>query len=209
MRFLVMEYVMGTDLATLVKQQGPLPIDQAIDYLTQAALGLGQLHAHGIYHRNLKPHVLLVDVQGRLRITNLLLAKIGEQSDLPAEELTTMGEAMGSLDYMPPEQAIDARQADARSDVYSLGCTLFYLLIGRPPYVAKGAMQKVLAHKQAAIPSLPALRSETPAWLEQVYQKMVAKQPDARYQDADELLAALHHSTSPWWRRALAKIGLR
>ncbi len=208
LRFLVMEFVMGTDLATLVKQQGPLPVDQAVDYLLQAARGLGQLHAAGIYHRNLKPHVLLVDLQGRLRITHLLLAKIGEHSTIEAEELTTMGESMGSLDYMPPEQAVDARKADARSDIYALGCTMFHLLLGRPPFVAKGPMQKVMAHKQTPPPSLVALRAETPAWLDRAFQKMLAKDPAARYQSTDELIAALGPSSAgSLWKRILAKFG--
>jgi len=209
-RFLVMEYVMGADLATLVKQNGTLPVEQATDYLLQAARGLGQLHANGIYHRNLKPHVLLVDLQGRLRITNLLLAKLGDQSTIPTEELTTMGESMGSYDYMPPEQAVDARKADARSDIYSLGCSLFHLLIGRPPYVAKGPMQKILAHKQTPVPSLAALREEIPASLDIVFQKMLAKDPAARYQSAEELIAALQEPVKvPWWKRMMQKIGLR
>ncbi len=108
LKYLVMDYVLGTDLATLVKQQGPLPIEQGVDYAVQTARGLTQLHMHGVFHRNIKPHVLLVDLQGNLRITNLLLAKIGESSTLEGEALTTMGEQMGSLDYLPPEQALDA-----------------------------------------------------------------------------------------------------
>ena len=210
MRFLVMEYVMGTDLATLVKQQGPLPVDQTTDYVLQAARGLGQLHRHGVYHRNIKPHVLMVDMRGRLRITNLLLAKIGEQSALQAEELTTMGESMGSLDYMPPEQAADARKVDPRSDIYSLGCTLFHLLLGRPPFVAKGPMQKILAHKQTPPPSLVAVHADKPARLDAIFQKMLAKDPAARYQNVDALIAALDGrpaAGSSWWQRLLARFG--
>ena len=108
LKYLVMDYVLGTDLATLVKQQGPLPIEQGVDYAVQTARGLTQLHMHGVFHRNIKPHVLLVDLLGNLRFTNLLLAKIGESSTLEGEALTTMGEQMGSLDYLPPEQALDA-----------------------------------------------------------------------------------------------------
>lgn len=210
-RFLVMEYVLGADLATLVKQNGPLQVEQATDYLLQAARGLVQLHANGIYHRNLKPHVLLVDLQGRLRITNLLLAKLGDQSTIPTEELTTMGESMGSYDYMPPEQAVDARKADARSDIYSLGCTLFHLLLGRPPYVAKGPMQKIVAHKQSPVPSLTALREEIPTSLDKVFQRMLAKDPAARYQSVEELIVALQKpaTKNSWWKQLMQKLGLR
>ena len=120
-----------------------------------------------------------------------------------------MGETMGSLDYMPPEQAIDARKADARSDLYALGCTLFHLLLGRPPFVAKGPMQKVMAHKQTPPPSLVALRADAPPWLDAVLQKLLAKDPAARYQSAEELVAALSPAAagSSWWKKLLAKFG--
>jgi serine/threonine protein kinase len=209
-RFLVMEYVLGMDLGTLVKQQGPLAIDEAVDYLLQAARGLGQLHAAGVFHRNLKPQVLLVDLQGRIRITNLLLAKIGDHSPLASEDLTTTGEAMGTVDYLPPEQAVDARQADERSDIYALGCTLFHLLLGRPPFTGKGPMQKIMAHRQTPPPSLVASRTETPAWLDGVFQRMMAKDPRLRYHSTDELIAALESpAAQSSWKRWLPqwKIG--
>ena len=202
--------MLGTDLATLVKQQGPLSVEQAVDYAVQTARGLTQLHMHGVFHRNIKPHVLLVDLQGNLRITNLFLAKIGESSTLEGEALTTMGEQMGSLDYLPPEQALDARQADARSDIYSLGCTLHHLLTGRPPYLAKSPMEKILAHRQSPIPSLRAQLRDIPESLDKALGKMLAKQPDARFQFAGDLIAALEKPTQKsWWQKLLAKIGLR
>jgi len=205
-RFLVMEYVLGTDLATLVQQQGALPLEDALELTLQVARGLTAMHAQGIYHRNIKPQVLLVDLQGRLRITNLLLAKIGEESPLAGEQLTTMGESLGSVDYLPPEQAVDARQADARSDIYALGCTLFHLLMGRPPFVAKGAMQKVMAHRTQPPPSLTKMRPELPAWLDETFQKMMAKKPADRLQSMEEVIAALDRKPEEsWWRRLTAK----
>src|SRR5262245_41537620 len=154
--YLVLDYVLGADLSRLVREQGPLAIDQAIDYGVQTARGLAELHWHGVFHRNIKPHALLVDVRGNLRITNLLLAKIGEGSLLDGgdEALTAMGESMGSIDYLPPEQATDSSRADERSDIYALGCSLFYLLTGKPPYAMKSDVDKLLAHRQAPIPSL-------------------------------------------------------
>ncbi|MDX1947367.1 MAG: serine/threonine-protein kinase [Pirellulaceae bacterium] len=218
--YLIMEYVLGTDLATLVKQQGPLAIDDAVEYVLQTARGLESLHGHGIFHRNLKPHVLMVDLQGNVRITNLLLAKLGEASSIAGgdEALTMQGEAMGSVDYLPPEQAIDPRQADQRSDLYALGCTLYFLLAGKPPYAAKNAMQKVLAHRSAPIPALKAVRPETPAWLDAAYQKLLAKEPAGRFANASELIKALApagpvvtgsiEKPKSWFGKILAKIGL-
>lgn len=109
LKYLVTEYVIGTDLATVVKQQGPLPIEQARQYIISAARGLTQLHLHGVYHRNLKPQVLLVDLQGNVKVTNLFLARVQEGSEMASEEeLTRMGHTMGTYDYLPPEQAADA-----------------------------------------------------------------------------------------------------
>jgi hypothetical protein len=210
--YLVMEYVMGADLATLVKQHGPLSPDDAAHYTIQAAQALAELHKHGIVHRNLKPHVLLVDLQGNVRLTNLLLAKVGEQSSLDVgdDQLTMQGEQMGSVDYLPPEQALDARQADARSDLYALGCTLFFVLTGHPPYVSKRPLEKILAHRSAPIPSLREIRADVPAALDQVCRKLLAKNPQDRFQTAEELIATLDPDAAEapalsWWSRLFGK----
>jgi serine/threonine-protein kinase len=205
--YLVMDYVLGADLARLVREQGPLPVAQAIDYAVQTARGLGELHLRGVIHRNIKPHALLVDIRGNLRITNLLLAKIGDSSLLVSEgeDLTTQGESMGSIDYLPPEQAVDAGQADERSDIYALGCTLYYLLTGQPPYPMKSAVDKLLAHRQAPIPSLRRLRPDAPPWLDAVCRKMLAKQPGDRLQSVSEVIRGLTQPArvQPWWQRWL------
>jgi serine/threonine protein kinase len=210
--YLVLEYVLGADLSRLVREQGPLPIDQAIDYTVQTARGLAELHWHGVFHRNLKPHALLVDLRGNVRITNLLLAKIGEGSLLDGGDmaLTTVGESMGSIDYLPPEQAVDSSRADERSDIYSLGCSLFYLVTGQPPYAGRSDVQKLMAHRDAPVPSLRKVRPEAPSWLDEVCQKMMAKQPAARYQKANDAIAALLGQTSgrTWWRRLMARVRL-
>ena len=190
--YLVTEYVLGTDLQTLVEQCGPFPPDQAIELAEQAACGLGQLHLLGVHHRNVSPRNLLLDIQGRVRVSNLLLAGIEEGSDLDGDDnLTRTGEAMGSSDFMAPEQVVDASAADQRADIYSLGCTLFYLLTGRVPYGGRGAMEKALAHRNSPIPSLQDHCPDAPAWLDRVFQKMVAKQPKDRYQSMAEVSKAL------------------
>ena len=205
--FLVLDYVLGADLSKLVREHGALPIEQAVDYAVQTARGLAELHASGVFHRNIKPHALLVDFRGNLRITNLLLAKIGEGSVIDAgdEALTMQGESMGSIDYLPPEQAADSSKADQRSDIYALGCSLYYLLTRQPPYPLNSSIDKLLAHRQAPIPSPRKLRPEVPPWLDAACRKMMAKRPADRYQNADEVIAALTNpqETQPWWQRLL------
>lgn len=193
--YLVMEYVLGTDLATLVHQHGTLSVDEVVDYVIQTAKGLTQLHLHGVFHRNIRPHVLLVDTQGNLRITNLLLAKLGETSTITSTDnnLTVQGQSLGSYDFQAPEQTLDAREADARSDLYSLGCTLHYLLTGHPPYVSDYPMQKILAHQSAPIPLLSSSRPDVPDYLERVFEKLLAKEPAARFQFAGDLVDALEN----------------
>lgn len=158
--FLVMEYVEGTDLSALVKKQGPLPVEHAVPYILQAARGLEYAHSRGVIHRDIKPSNLLLS-QGNdmsapgpvIKILDMGLARIDEGANAQAE-LTTTGAVMGTVDYMAPEQALSARSADARSDIYSLGITLWYLLTGRIAYEGDSVMARLLAHRDVAIPSL-------------------------------------------------------
>jgi serine/threonine-protein kinase len=188
--WLALEYVVGTDLSTLVRQVGPLPVSQAVDYTVQAAHGLMQLHLRNVFHRNVKPAVLLADVQGNLKVTNLFLAKIGEHADMAMAggELTMTGQSMGTAEYLPPEQAADAKSVDQRGDIYALGCTLHFLLTGRPPYVEKSLMKKLLAHSTGPIPSLRAARGDVPEQVDAIFQKMLAKKPEGRFQSMAEII---------------------
>jgi serine/threonine protein kinase len=190
--FLLTEHVMGTDLATLVARQGPLPVDVAVDYTMQAARALTQLHMHGVFHRNLKPQVLLVDLRGNIKITNLLMAKVDQSSDLDHDEdLTRQGTLLGTADFLAPDQASDASTVDGRADIYALGCVLHFLLTGRPPYPAKSLIDKLKAHKSAPIPNLAALRPDLPPQVQAAFTKMLAKQPGLRYKFVGEVVEAL------------------
>jgi WD40 repeat protein/serine/threonine protein kinase len=195
--FLVMEFIDGLDLSSLVKQQGPRPVDEAVKCLKQAAEGLAFAHTQGVIHRDLKPSNLLVDKTGTVKISDFGLATLGETEGSGQAELTVAGQVMGTTDYMAPEQAVNMRQADARSDIYSLGCTLYRVLANETPYGGETVVEKLLAHREKPIPSLREKRPDVPEALEAIYQKMMAKKPEDRYQRADELAAALgtvHHS---------------
>jgi eukaryotic-like serine/threonine-protein kinase len=194
--YLVTEYFTGTDLAKLVQERGPLPVDEAQDYFEQAAAGLGYLHSQGVVHRNVKPHNLLVGKNGNLKIGNLLLARLEDGSlmhddGVSIEELTRTGQMMGSVDYLPPEQARDSSRVDARADIYALACTLHHLLLGKPPYARKSPMQTIMAHSGEPIPSLCAAREDVPAELDRLFQRMMAKEPDKRPASMDACLQAL------------------
>ena len=158
--FLVLEYVDGVDLAEILHRVGPPEIHKTVGYMVQAAAGLQYLHDNKVFHRNVKPGNLLVDRSGVVKVTNLLMAHIVEASYLDGNDdaLTRTGEMLGTVDYVAPEQATDASTADERADIYSLGCTMFHLLPAGPPYAGRNMMDKLVAHREAPIPSLAALR---------------------------------------------------
>jgi len=190
--FLVMELVEGSDLSALVKKNGPFSIDKTVSYVLQAATGLEAAHKKGIVHRDIKPANLLLDSEGTVKILDMGLARLGGVGDdSPQADLTTTGMIMGTVDYMAPEQAMDTKTADARADIYALGCTLYYLLTSRATYEGDTIMKKLMAHRQQPSPSLRAARPEVTEQLEFVFKKMIAKNLEDRYQTMSELIADL------------------
>lgn len=191
-RFLVMQYVEGQDLSTVVKESGPLPAGQAINYILQAARGLEFAHAAGVVHRDIKPANLLLGKDGVVKILDMGLARMESPDEVDAQaERTETGTVMGTIDYMAPEQALNARTADARADIYSLGCSLFYLLTGQPIYKGESLTGRLIAHQTKPIPDLCERCPTTSAELEGIFRKMVAKKVDERYQSMTQVIADL------------------
>src|SRR5262245_11078390 len=172
--FLVMEFVHGCDLAARVERQGTFSLSRAVSSILQAARGLAYAHSQGIIHRDIKPANLLLDDTGIVKITDLGLARLNHGAAGPASgaDVTMAGGAIGTADYMPPEQAIDATTIDHRADIYSLGCTLHFLLTARPPYSGPTIMAILLKHRDAEIPSLREARPDAPERLDALFRKM-------------------------------------
>jgi serine/threonine protein kinase len=185
--FLVMEYVSGWNLTRIVETfhqaRKRLPVDIACELARQAAVGLQHAHHHFLVHRDLKPSNLMLSQTGVVKILDLGLARfIAEQQ--PATRLTISPGPMGTCDYMAPEQWDDASSVDIRADLYSLGCTLHYLLTGKPPYGGderRGLLQKQLAHQHSPIPSLFDERDDVPETLQAVLERLMAKSPENRF----------------------------
>jgi len=194
--YLVLEYVDGQDLATLIQEYGPVPVGVAIGWILQAARGLEYAHGKNVIHRDIKPGNLLLDREGTIKILDMGLARVMEEEIVGpgatlAERLTMRGEMLGTVDYISPEQAVDTRSADRRSDIYSLGCTFYRLVTAEPIYDGETALGKLLAHYEAPIPSLREALPDISPLLDQAFRKMVAKQPEERYQSMTEVIAAL------------------
>ena len=202
--FMVMEFVDGVDLSQTVKKRGALPVAEACDYIRQAAIGLQHAHERGMVHRDIKPHNMMVTADGTVKILDFGLASLApealaEASSVEARgELTAAGAIMGTPDFISPEQADDARKADIRSDIYSLGATLYYLLSGRVPFDDGSVMQKLKSHAQVEPAPLNSVRDDVPEELVAIASRMMAKDPDERYLTPKEVAEALESFLRTW-----------
>ena len=185
-----MEFVEGTSLDKLLREQGKVTPALAADYVYQAAQAMQHAHARGLIHRDLKPSNLLLTPDGRIKVLDLGLARfLQDQIRDPAQ--TREGTGMGTPDYAAPEQFRDAHNVDQRADIYALGCTLYHLLAGRVPFPGSSLSEKYEAHQKREPTPLPELSPDAPAGLVLAVQKMMGKKPAARFQSAAELAEAL------------------
>ncbi len=190
---LAMEYVEGLDLARTVKAKGPLSVVHACYFIHQAALGLQHAHELGMVHRDIKPSNLMLVRSGNRAVIKILdfgLAKV--RRERPADgALTAAGQWLGTPEFIAPEQIHDARQADIRADIYSLGCTFYYLLTGRPPFQATNLYEIYQAHHSMDAPLVNLVRPDVPVELALLVATMMAKEPEQRFQTPKELAQAL------------------
>jgi tRNA A-37 threonylcarbamoyl transferase component Bud32 len=191
--YFVMEYAPGADLGQLLQRCGPLPAADACAYIRQAALGLEHARERGLIHRDIKPSNLLVTMDGHVKLLDLGLARIcaAEEETSSNAPLTQDGAVMGTPDYMAPEQAEDSRRVDIRADLYALGCTLYHVLTGRPPFPGGSVMEKLIKHRLEEPRPIEALRGDLPEGLGPIVRKMMAKNADQRFQTPAEVAAAL------------------
>jgi len=196
--FLVMEYVEGMDLMELSRRTGPMSIADACELIRQAAAGLEYAHQRGLVHRDVKPSNLMLTPHGQVKILDLGLARICGPGQ-GTEEMTLAGQAMGTPDYMAPEQASDSHMVDVRADLYSLGCTLYKLLCGRAPFSGpeyRSAFDKMTAHVRDPVPPIGQFRGDLPDDLVAVLDRLLAKMPDQRFATSGEVAEALARFTS-------------
>ncbi len=217
--FLVMEYVDGIDLRRYVHERGPVSVAQACDWIRQASLGLQHAHDSGLIHRDVKPSNLILTNTGKVKLLDLGLARRDQEPPVSGgaptggasatESMTGTGDLLGTADYMAPEQWTDSHRVGPASDLYGLGCTLFFLLAGHPPYPNTrfpSTAQKQEAHRNAPIPSIKALRSEVPTRIDRLVQRMMAKRPEDRPASAAEVARLLTRTPNRRRRWLLAPI---
>jgi len=198
--FLALEYVEGIDLLEWVNQHGPLPVKRSVEIMRQATEALQHAFERNIVHRDIKPSNLMVARDGTVKLTDMGLARsIDETLDTT---ITRDGTTVGTVDYMAPEQASNSKAADARSDIYSLGCTWFHLLTGRPPYPEGSVTNKIAAHISSPIPDPRLIQSQIPEAVVAVIHRMLAKKKEQRYQTPAELLEDLNSPTLRWSQEA-------
>jgi len=184
--YIVMEFIDGPDLQRLVKQDGPLDYETAANYIAQGAIGLEHAHQAGLIHRDVKPANFLVDEKGVVKILDMGLARFVDD-DRASLTVAHDENVLGTADYLAPEQAVDSHSVDERADIYSLGCTLYFLLTGHPPFPEGTLPQRLMMHQTKAPARIEIDRPDVPKDLVAICERMMAKSPDARPQTAADV----------------------
>jgi serine/threonine protein kinase len=187
--YIVFEFIEGQNVRDLVREHGPFELGRTIDVAVQVADALEHASQRDVVHRDIKPSNIVITPAGRARIVDMGLARLHHlEGD---RDLTVSGVTLGTFDYISPEQARDSRTADVRSDLYSLGCTMFFMLAGRPPFADGGMVQKLLQHQQERPPAIDTLRADVPRPFGAILERLMEKDPAARYQRPADLVADL------------------
>jgi serine/threonine-protein kinase len=189
-RYIVFEYIDGTNIRDLVYESGPMQVADALNITLQIAGALAHSWEREVVHRDIKPSNILLTQDGLAKLVDMGLARL-EYLDQTERDETATGVTLGTFDYISPEQARNPRDADIRSDIYSLGCTLFFMLTSRPPFPEGTVLQKLLAHSSDPAPDVRELRPDVPDLLATVLSTMLAKRPEDRFQTPVDLSAAL------------------
>jgi serine/threonine protein kinase len=191
--YLVLEFVEGHDLDWIVQQRGPLPVADACEVVGRAALGLEHLHKRGLVHRDVKPANLMLTPSGQVKLLDLGLVR-HLHGPAPGGLITQQGQFLGTLDYMAPEQCLDSHDVDGRADIYALGCTLYELLTGQPPFADpahEAWFLKMKAHVEAPVPPIRGRRRNIPERLAAALERMLAKDRSGRFVSTADVVAAL------------------
>lgn len=198
--YLVMEYVEGSDLQKVVARRGVLSYESTADVIRQTAEGLAHAHKAGVIHRDIKPANLLLDPSGIVKILDMGLARHTAEESEKQASLTQMHDenVIGTTNYLAPEQALHSHSADARSDLYSLGCTMYYVLTGLPPFSTGTVAERLMAHIHHKPEPVAKHRPNVPESLSDICMKLLEKKPDDRFQSAEELAAALKVWRKDW-----------
>ncbi len=187
--YIVMEFVDGGSVGQILKRKGRLPWHQATEITLHVAMGMAEMNRLQLVHRDIKPSNILIDKQGNAKLADLGLAR--QQGEGADTQLTATGAVMGTIDYMAPEQVLDARQADIRSDLYALGCTLFHMLTGRVPFHEGSPYQRIQQQLNDPLPEIGPLAPDVPFQLVLIINRLTEKDPANRYQTAEELVQDL------------------
>lgn len=202
--FIAMEYVPGQSLRQLVAQSGPLPVEDAARLFADVAAGLAHAHERGLIHRDLKPSNIMVTPEGRAKILDLGLALLVDEA-LPEDPAIVGGEGyiLGTMDYIAPEQTADATNVGPRSDIYALGCSIYYAVCGMPPFPGGTSLQKMKWHRSEAAPPVHSINPSVPAAFAKCVEQLMAKEPGERPESGEAVRALL----LPWAGEVHVKVG--
>jgi serine/threonine protein kinase len=189
LHFIAFEFVEGENLRTLLERRGRIPVGEALHYMLQVAAGLAHAARRGVVHRDIKPSNIIVTPNGRAKLVDMGLARCEEAHN--DHDLTQSGVTLGTFDYISPEQALEPREADVRSDIYSLGCTFYHMLTGRPPVPEGTAAKKLHCHQHVKPPDPRQFVPDLPTEVVLILDRMMAKQPRDRFQAPEELVHQL------------------